>query len=161
VKPVSAPARRQAAAILEVLAGVRTPSDAAQVLGVSVARYYLLERRALAGLLGACEPSPRGPRADASRRVALLEKQLAHLQQQCARQQALARAAQRALGLAPPQPQKPAGSTDAKEGSRPRRTRRPSVRALKMATALQDAGAAATTGILPGAAVGETSEEKP
>lgn len=35
-------ARRQAAAILEVLAGVRRPGEAAQVLGTSLPRYYQL-----------------------------------------------------------------------------------------------------------------------
>ena len=37
-------ARRQAAAILEVLAGVHRPTEAAQVLGTSLVRYYQLER---------------------------------------------------------------------------------------------------------------------
>src|SRR6185437_11206452 len=46
--PGSVQARRQAAAILEVLAGVRRPSEAAQALETSLPRYYLLERRALA-----------------------------------------------------------------------------------------------------------------
>ena len=47
-------ARRQAATILEVLAGVRRPSEAAQVLEISLPRYYQLEQRALAGLVSAC-----------------------------------------------------------------------------------------------------------
>jgi hypothetical protein len=40
-EPISREAQRFAAAILEVLAGIRTPTDAAAVLGVSVPRYYL------------------------------------------------------------------------------------------------------------------------
>jgi N-acetylmuramoyl-L-alanine amidase len=53
----SSQARRQAAAILEVLAGARTPADAARALGVSLPRYYLLEEKALAVELA---PGPNG-----------------------------------------------------------------------------------------------------
>ena len=67
-------AKQRAAAILEVLAGARTPTAAAQALGVSLTRYYLLEEKALVGLLAACEPQPRGPGADAGRRLAALER---------------------------------------------------------------------------------------
>src|SRR5271154_2108368 len=95
----SSQARRQAAAILEVLAGVRRPSEAAQVLGTSLPRYYQLERRALVGLLTACEPTPRGPRLDLSRRITAMERENRRLQRECDRQQALLRAAERSLGL--------------------------------------------------------------
>src|SRR6202040_2657795 len=59
----SAEAKRLAAAILEVLAGARTPTEAALSLGLSLARYYVLEDRALQGMLVACEPRTmsRGP----------------------------------------------------------------------------------------------------
>ena len=53
---VSRQAQRWAAVILEVLAGVRTPADAAAWLAISVPRYYLWEQRALEGLVAACEP---------------------------------------------------------------------------------------------------------
>src|SRR5260370_37614406 len=56
-------AKQRAAAILEVLAGARSPTDAAVALGVSLPRYYLLEEKALAGLLAACEPQPCGREA--------------------------------------------------------------------------------------------------
>src|SRR5262249_7411877 len=59
-------ARQRAALILEVLAGGRTPVQAAQPLAVSLSRYYLLEEKALHGLLAACEPAPRGPRRTCS-----------------------------------------------------------------------------------------------
>ena len=58
-QPVSREAQRVAAAILEVLAGVRTPTEAAAAVGLSVPRYYLWEQRALEGLVRACEPRPR------------------------------------------------------------------------------------------------------
>src|SRR5580765_9107296 len=56
----SAEAKRLAAAILEVLAGARTPTEAATALGLSVPRYYQVEAQALRGLLQACEPRPQG-----------------------------------------------------------------------------------------------------
>ena len=136
VPEASPQARKQAAAILEVLAGVRTPADAAQAIGVSLVRYYQREQRALRGLLRACEPAPRGKRASETRRIAVLEKQVARLEADCRRQQALVRAAQRAMGLAPVAPS--ASKESATDGKR-RRKRRPAVRALKMARALNAA----------------------
>src|SRR5262249_22422485 len=68
-------AKRLAAAILEVLAGARTPAQAAAALGVSLPRYYHLESRALHGLLAACEPKPKG-------RVRRPENELAALRRQ-------------------------------------------------------------------------------
>jgi hypothetical protein len=139
----SSQARRQAAAILEVLAGVRRPSEAAQALGTSLPRYYQLEQRALAGLVSACEPAPRGPRQDLARQVAKLEREKQRLARECDRQQALVRVAQRSLGLAPPaktpgkQEQAAGDGTSAKR----RRSRRPMVRALKAARALEREGA--------------------
>lgn len=129
----SAQAKRLAAAILEVLAGSRTPTNAAQTLGTSLPRYYLLEQRALQGLLGACEPRPKGRVTTEASKLVALEKQVAHLQRECGRQQALVRAAQRAVGLAPPPPVKPAAPGAGKKG----RKRRPTARALKAAAAMR------------------------
>ena len=138
---VSSQARRQAAAILEVLAGVLRPAEAAQALETSLARYYVLERRALAGLLAACEPSPRGPRIDLSRQMAALERENRQLRRECDRQQALVRATTRALGLARPSVARP--TAKGKEESPPgkgkprRRPRRVTVRALKAVQTLR------------------------
>ena len=134
-------ARRLAAAILEVLAGMRTPTEAAEALSVSVPRYYLLEQRALAGLVAACEPRGRGPGKSPNRRIADLEREVQRLKQQCDRHLALARAAQRSVGLAaPPRPvasgKGKTGSNSKPSGKR-RRRRRPTVRALKAAKELQ------------------------
>src|SRR5271166_5431056 len=114
----TSPARRQAAAILEVLAGVRRPTEAAQALGTSLPRYYQLERRALSGLLSACEPAPRGPRQDATRQLAALTRENRRLQRECDRQRALVRMAERSLGLAAPSAVKPPakGKEDLKNG---------------------------------------------
>jgi hypothetical protein len=135
-------AKQRAAAILEVLAGVRTPTEASRALGVSVSRYYLLEEKALAGLLAACEPVPRGPGQNDGRRCAVLEQECQRWQRECARQQALVRAAQRTIGLAAPPP------PSAKDKGKKRR-RRPVVRALQAAAGLRPpekpAGEAAST----------------
>ncbi len=98
---VSREAQRFAAAILEVLAGVRTPTEAAAAMSVSVPRYYLWEQRALEGLVRACEPRPQGKGGSERHQIARLEKELARLRQDCARQQALVRASQRTIGLVP------------------------------------------------------------
>src|SRR2546428_9133916 len=42
-------AKRSAALILEVLAGLRTPSEASTALGGTTMRYYVLERRGFGG----------------------------------------------------------------------------------------------------------------
>ena len=134
----SVEAKRRAAVILEVLAGSRRPSEAATALGVTVPRYYFLEEQALRGLVAACEPRiHQGPRMET--RLAQLEKQLRERERECARQQALVRAAQRTVGLAavvvkPAAAGKPA-SHAAKSG-KSRRQRRPTVRALKAARSL-------------------------
>jgi hypothetical protein len=135
----TSPARLQAAAILEVLAGVRRPSEAAQALSVSLPRYYQLERRALTGFLAACEPAPRGPRIDPARRLTALERENQRLQRECDRQRALVRMAERSLGLAPVGAKPPANGKEeaTKNGSKVRRRRRASVRALQVARGLR------------------------
>jgi len=120
--------RRRAAAILEVLAGARTPGQAAEAIGISLPRYYALETRALDGLVKACEPRPKGRQPSAERERAAQRKEMERLQRDLDRQRALARAAQRAMGLALPAP-KPT-----KNG---RRRRKPTVRALKAASVLR------------------------
>jgi hypothetical protein len=131
----SAEAQRLAAAILEVLAGVRTPAQVAAALGVSLPRYFQLEARALQALVAGCEPRPRGPGRSAERELAGLRRQHERLERELSRQQALVRLAQRAAGLAP---LKAAGNpAGGQEKGRKRRPRRPVVRALGAAEALQ------------------------
>src|ERR1700674_189164 len=72
-RDVSAAAKRLAAAILEVLAGVRTPQQAAEAVVLSLQRYYQVEAGALRGLLAACEPRPRGRQPDAQSAVSALK----------------------------------------------------------------------------------------
>jgi hypothetical protein len=130
-------ARRLAAAILEVLAGLRGPAEAAQVLGISLARYYQVERRALDGLLAGCEPRRRGAGQRGPSELATLRQECSRLRRECARQQALVRAAQRTVGLAPA-PAEPPPSPPPTGTSRKRRPRRPQVRALRMANLLRE-----------------------
>jgi hypothetical protein len=126
-------AQRLAAAILEVLAGVRTPSQAAEALGVSLPRYFQLETRAMQGLVAGCEPRPRGPTRSADTELIALKRQHERLQRELSRQQTLVRLAQRHVGLAPPKPVAPSGGKDKSS----KRRRRPVVRALRAAEVLR------------------------
>lgn len=166
-------ARRIASAILEVLAGMRSITDAALALGITSARYYALEARAVAGLIAACEPRGPGPVIGVGLPAELerLRAERDRLKAEAARYQALARIAQGAFAL----PVLPAttGSTarvqtDARgmakcaaavtpSGAigRGRKKRRPTVRALRLATRVRDAGAAG------GAPAGSTATAPP
>ncbi len=126
-------ANRMAVVILEVLAGVRSPNEAAKVLEITAPRYYQLETRALGGLIEALEPRPIGKQPTPETRIAKLERALAESRRECGRQQALVRAAQRTLGI------KAAPQSQAKQTTKDRagrKKRRPTVRALKAVKAL-------------------------
>jgi hypothetical protein len=131
----SAEAKRIAAAVLEVLAGSRGPSEAASVLGISLARYYQLETRALAGLVAGCEPRRRGTRKGPTE-LSSLRQECDRLRRECGRQQTLLRAAQRTVGLTPSSPLTPASPPPANKSGK-RRKRRPRARALKVAALLR------------------------
>ena len=117
-------AKRLAAAILEVLAGLRTPAQAAEATEVSLPRYYQLEARALVGLVRACERQPRGRRRETTA-AAALAKENERLKRELGRQQTLVRLAQRSVGLGPP------------PAAKGRRKRRPTKRALVAAQRLR------------------------
>jgi hypothetical protein len=133
---VSAEARRQAAAILEVLAGVRTPTEVAGQLAISLTRYYIIESRALQGLITACEPRPRGRVRTPASELAALRRECEQLRRQAARQQALLRVTERTIGLASPPS---ASSAKADHKGRKKRQRKPRARALQAAAVLQEA----------------------
>jgi hypothetical protein len=118
--------KRRAAAVLEVLAGVRSPQEAAQQLGLCLPSYYQLEARALQGLVDACGPrkrgrAPSGTPAEADR-----------LRAESLRQQSLIRSMQKTLGLEVPESEDQSGR---------KRHRRPVVRALRAAHKLRDTSA--------------------
>lgn len=131
-EPGTPAGRKTATAILEVLGGERSPSEAAEALGVSLPRYYAIEMRALAGFFAGCEPRPLGRRVLPEREVARLNRENERLTRDLARQQALARAAARAAGLT----SQPSPSKAGKDGKR-RKRRRPMARALRVAATLQ------------------------
>lgn len=151
----SGTAQRRAAVILEVLAGVRTVAEAAQTLGICANHYYLLERKALAGLVAACEPQPKGKQPDPKKELTALRQALERSERECQRQAALVRATQRALNLpAPPTDRTASAATRRTKNGKPPRKRKKSVRALRAAQQL--AGAA---GAQPDVAMQEPSPE--
>lgn len=171
VKPQASPlaatpseAQRLAAAILEVLAGVRAPA-AAELLGISLPRYYQLEARALEGLVAALAPRPKGKQPSLENRVKQLEKELEVARRACARQEALVRLTQRSVGLAALTKPKSAPAPTA--NGKGRKPRRPMVRALKAAQTLRAQASAAETGnplatsLQPTAASGGAEEARP
>lgn len=127
-------ARRLAAAILEVLGGERSPTEAAQALGTSLPRYYALEARALAGLIAGCEPRPTGRVKSPQREAETLRRENEKLKRDVGRSQALVRMAQRAAGLSA------TGGGAARRGrpdGKGKRRRRPVARALRAAAELR------------------------
>jgi hypothetical protein len=122
-------ARQLAGAVLEVISGLETPLSVCRAIGVSVNRYYQLEAKALAAIVAAMEPLPRGRVRDERAEVEALRRAKAQAERQAARNLALYRTAQKALGLAKRPP--PAGD------SKPRRRRRVRPRASTLLESLK------------------------
>jgi hypothetical protein len=97
--PGSEAARQKAAVILEVLAGFRGTTEAGQALGVSANRYYQLEARALAGMIKALEPRPRGRRQGPVEEVSRLKVENQRLEREVTRLTSLVRVARKSLGI--------------------------------------------------------------
>ena len=139
--------RREAACVLEVLAGLRTPEEAAKVIGVSVPTYYNLEARALKGLLHGCRTESPGRRLALEKGGAESEQRCEELERQLQRYRSVLRNARRAAQIL--------GESDESQatGSESGRTRRkPRVRATRAIDALGGSGPGA--GAAPGAAPG-------
>jgi len=132
-------ARRRAAAVFEVMGGLRTAPEAAKALGVSLPRYYSIEKRALEGLVSACAaPRRKGRQRTPEKEMDSLRGQIRRLEREASQNLALARAARWTGGLAIPAPAvKGKESTKAKEDGKKRRKRRPAARALVVAEALR------------------------
>lgn len=147
---VTPESRKQAACVLEVLAGLRTPEQAAEAMGLTLQSYYNVETRALRGLIHGCTPTPPGRTMVLLKQVRGLETQCAQLQRQVGRYQALLRNAQRSVGLlAVAQP--PSGKTP-KSKTAGKRKRRPVARALRSIAVLQRSGGPADGGDAAGPA---------
>jgi hypothetical protein len=160
-------ARRVAAVVLEALAGLVGPGEAAVILGVSAPQYYKLEARALEGLVQACEPRPRGRVQTPQSELVALQKEHVRLQRDCARQQALVRALQRAAGVRTTRKAVSGATKGGKgaKGGRGRKRKKPVTRALRMAAELRDdpkanSGPAATAGGRGGDERGEQKQSE-
>jgi len=125
---VSPEGKRRAAVLLEVLAGVRTPRQAAEVLGLSLPGFYQLEDRATLQLQYGCEARPRGRQANGESKMAALVKEVERLKQEVARYQTLVRLTQRTVGVPPAAAAASAGQ---------KRKRKPVVRAMRRAERLR------------------------
>lgn len=130
-------AKRQATVMLEVLCGERGPAEGAQALEISLSRYYVLETRALQGMITALEPKKKGRQQKPEDTIAELKRELTRLKQELSRSQALLRAGQRSLGLPSSRPTKRGMVAKAGTG-KTRRRRRRIVRARKAIAALAD-----------------------
>lgn len=99
--------RRLAAAVLDVLSGERSAPQAAESLGISAARYYALEARAVEGLMKACEARPRGGRTvSPDRQLAIVRRELVRMTRERDRLLTLVRVAHRTVALPEPKPRK-------------------------------------------------------
>ena len=152
IQQVDLRARRQAAIVLEVLAGLRTPQQAAAGLAISLPTYFNLETRALRGLVGACTFGSVGRQRSLAPQLRETQMKLALQEQQLQRYQALLRSAQRGIGLPPV-------SSSAPRAGGKGRHKKPAVRALRAIAALQQPDRAvpaipAATGAEPVAVAG-------
>jgi len=118
-------ARKLGVVVLEVLSGVKTPTEASAAAEVSLPRYYALETRALQGLVGALEPRAKGRQRSAASELVALQKEKLRLERELGRSRALVRATQRTMGIV------------SKPLPKGRRRRRPTVRALKVVATLR------------------------
>lgn len=141
---VTAESRKQAACVLEVLAGLRTPEQAALALGFTLQTYYNVETRALRGLIHGCTPTPPGRTMGLLQQVRGLETRCAGLAKQVGRYQALLRSAQRSVGLMAVAQQPPGKTLKGKTTGK--RKRRPVVRALRSIELLGRGDAAGSAG---------------
>ncbi len=92
-------ARKAVAAILEALSGEISTGEAAELIGVTLSRYYQLESRALTGMLQAMEPKKRGFQKTPQHEISGLRAEKQVLEKELRRHQSLLRAANRSLGF--------------------------------------------------------------
>ncbi len=115
-------ARHKAYLIIEALSGLRSPSDASALIGVTINRYYQLESRGLQGLVDALETRPAGRQPSPEAEARRLERDRDRLERELRRAHALVRVAQRAVGL-PAQATREQPKDDGKKGRRRPRNR--------------------------------------
>lgn len=95
--------KKKAALILEVLSGLKTITEACAILGIKGIRYYLLEGRAMQGMVSAMENLPKGrrerPIEDQLKRT---EKDRDRLARELRQTQVLLRMVRRSYGVTEP-----------------------------------------------------------
>jgi hypothetical protein len=119
-------AKKTAAVVLEVLSGVRDTASAGAALGVSLSRYYVLEGRAVQGLVRALEPRPKGKQKSPEKSLEEAQREVVRLQRELATVQALLRVSQRSLGIkaaSKPERRSKLGTSTEKLSKRKRRRR--------------------------------------
>lgn len=114
-------ARRSVALILEALGGLRSAPEAADAMGVALARYYVLERRAVQGMVTALEPRKRGRQVSLESQIEKLEREIERLSGEVLRYQTLHRASQRVIGVPREEPAAPSSRRKTKRTARARR----------------------------------------
>jgi len=96
-------ARKATAVVLEVISGARGTQSATEVLGISLMKYYLMEERALQGMVTALEPRPRGRRVPKpENELARVEKERERLKREVGRMQTLLRLVRKSAKLQDP-----------------------------------------------------------
>ena len=95
-------ARKNACVVMEVLSGMKGPLEAADSLSISMNRYYVLEARALEGLVRAMEPRARGRTATSEQKVKDLTTEVARLTRDLDRSRSVLRMTERTIGLQAP-----------------------------------------------------------
>lgn len=96
-------ARKATAVVLEVISGSRGTQSATEVLGISLMKYYMMEERALQGMVTALEPRPRGRRAPRPEdELARAEKERERLKREVGRMQTLLRLVRKSAKLQDP-----------------------------------------------------------
>lgn len=110
-------ARKAGAVILEVLSGLRGTAEACEVLAITPMRYYVLETRALQGLVGALEPRPKGKRRSPDDKMREIVRDKQRLERELMRTRALVRVAERTIGI-------PAVASKSKSGTNGKTKRR-------------------------------------
>ena len=123
-------AKKAAMAVLEVLAGLRKPSEAHKELGCSLQRYYAIEARAIQGLITSLENRDHRRQRRPETKIKELEKELERTTRELNRAQTLIRMAQRTVGMKAATNKLPAS----KKG---KRRRKATVRAKKVAKVLK------------------------
>lgn len=103
-------AKKLACMIIEVFSGIQSPTSACEALETSLSRYYILETRALQGMIDALEPRNKGPQVTAERENRKLKKEISKLETELQRSQTLVRAMHKSIGIKPAQKRKTKGN---------------------------------------------------